>query len=290
MRNQIAVSYTHLDVYKRQDVLCTDKTGTLTQDQILLKRHTDILGEENDRVLEYAYLNSHYPSGLQNLLDIAVLEHADIGKHLHLQHSYEKIDELPFDFTRRRLSVVLSREDGSHLLICKGAFEEMLSISSHCEINGEVLPLDPSHLEAAKAETKRLKKDGFRFVAAAYKELDLSQRAFKIADESDLILIGYIAFLDPPKDSAKAALAALKDAGVRVKVLTGDNEIVTRTICRDVGLGTPLSLIHISIWASTRVLCRNRTPGYGGPLGSVKVNEALLTFAFWSARPCKFLI
>ena len=221
------------------DVLCTDKTGTLTQDQILLKRHTDILGEENDRVLEYAYLNSHYQSGLQNLLDIAVLEHADIGKHLHLQHSYEKIDELPFDFTRRRLSVVLSREDGSHLLICKGAFEEMLSISSHCEINGEVLPLDPSHLAAAKAETKRLNEDGFRVVAVAYKELDLSQRAFKIADESDLTLIGYIAFLDPPKDSAKAALAALKDAGVRVKVLTGDNEIVTRKICRDVGLGTP---------------------------------------------------
>ncbi|SFK68413.1 magnesium-translocating P-type ATPase [Methylocapsa palsarum] len=217
------------------DVLCTDKTGTLTQDRIILKRSLDIRGDESERVLEFAYLNSHYQSGLKNLLDIAVLEHADIGKNLHLKHRYEKVDEIPFDFVRRRLSVVLSREDGSHVLICKGAVEEVFSVCRRYELNDSCGFLDSSHLAQAQAETKELNEDGFRVVAVAYKEIpDLSQ-GFSIADESDLTLLGYIAFLDPPKETARPAIAALNQSGVSVKILTGDNEIITRKICREVG-------------------------------------------------------
>ncbi len=126
------------------DVLCTDKTGTLTQDRIILKRHLDIRGEDCDRVLEYAYLNSHYQSGLKNLLDIAVLQHAELGKELHAEHQYRKIDEIPFDFVRRRLSVVLGREDGRHVLICKGAIEEVFAVCSRYEIGDEIGGLDRS--------------------------------------------------------------------------------------------------------------------------------------------------
>ena len=153
------------------DVLCTDKTGTLTQDRIILKRHLDIHGNDCERVLEFAYLNSHYQSGLKNLLDVAVLQHAEIGKNLHLRHQYEKTDEIPFDFVRRRLSVILSREDGSHVLICKGAVEEVFSVCKHYELGDELGTLDASHLAQAQAETKELNEDGFRVVAVAYKEM-----------------------------------------------------------------------------------------------------------------------
>lgn len=218
------------------DILCTDKTGTLTQDRIILKRHLDIRGEESERVLEYAYLNSHYQSGLKNLLDIAVLEHVELGKNLHLQHQYKNIDEIPFDFVRRRLSVILSREDGTHVLICKGAVEEVFAACKHYELDGELGTLDPSHLTTAQSETRALNEDGFRVVAIAYKEIAELKEHYSIADESDLTLLGYIAFLDPPKGSARAAIKALDQSGVTVKILTGDNEIVTRKICREVGL------------------------------------------------------
>ncbi len=218
------------------DVLCTDKTGTLTQDRIILKRHLDIRGNECERVLEFAYLNSHYQSGLKNLLDVAVLQHAELGENLHLQHQYQKTDEIPFDFVRRRLSVILTREDGSHVLICKGAVEEIFAVCKHYEVGEERGVLDASHFAQAQAETKELNEDGFRVVAVAYKEMpDLSQ-GFSVADESDLTLLGYIAFLDPPKESAGPAIAALNKSGVAVKIITGDNEIITRKICREVGL------------------------------------------------------
>ncbi len=218
------------------DVLCTDKTGTLTQDRIILKRHLDIYGEDSDRVLEYAYLNSHFQSGLKNLLDVAVLEHHELASTLRPDHQFTKIDEIPFDFNRRRLSVLVRRDDGRHLLICKGAVEELFSISTHYETENECGRLDPSHLETAKRETAELNADGFRVVAVAYKEMPPEQIAYTVADESDLTLLGYIAFLDPPKDSAAEAIADLAKAGVSVKILTGDNEIVTRKICKDVGL------------------------------------------------------
>lgn len=218
------------------NILCTDKTGTLTQDKIILKRHLDIRGADCERVLEYAYLNSHYQSGLKNLLDIAVLQHVELGKNLHLRHQYENIDEIPFDFARRRLSVILSREDGTHVLICKGAVEEVFAACTQYELGDELGTLDASHLAAAKAQTAALNEDGFRVVAIAYKEITDLQPAYRVEDENGLTLLGYIAFLDPPKESAGAAIAALMKAGVTVKILTGDNEIITRKICREVGL------------------------------------------------------
>lgn len=218
------------------NILCTDKTGTLTQDRVILKRHLDVFGEESAHVLEFAYLNSRFQSGLKNLLDIAVLEHAEIEERLRPEHRFSKIDEIPFDFERRRLSVVVQRDDGQHLLICKGAVEEIFSVSTRYETKDECGLLDRSHLEAAQRETAALNADGFRVVAVAYKEMPPEQNVYAIKDENELTLLGYIAFLDPPKDSAAQAIADLARAGVAVKILTGDNDIVTRKICRDVGL------------------------------------------------------
>jgi Mg2+-importing ATPase len=217
------------------DVLCTDKTGTLTQDRIILKRHIDIRGRDSEEVLQYAFLNSHFQSGLRNLLDKAVLEHVELKKKLGVA-GYSKIDEIPFDFSRRRLSVVVAREDGKHVLICKGAVEEIFAVCSNYSLDGEVAGLDASHFETAKTETIALNSDGFRVVAVAYKEMPTSQAVYSVDDEADLTLLGYIAFLDPPKESARDAIAALARKGVRVKVLTGDNDIITRKICHEVQL------------------------------------------------------
>jgi len=216
------------------DVLCTDKTGTLTQDRIILKRHLDIRGEDSERVLQYAYLNSHFQSGLKNLLDVAVLEHVEMKKILKADKGLRKVDEIPFDFSRRRLSVVVAHGEGKHILICKGAVEEIFAVSTRYELDGSAGPLDASHFETAKQEMIELNEDGFRVVAVAYKQLDRPQPSYSVADESDLILLGYIAFLDPPKDSAREAIAALAAKGVQVKILTGDNEVITRKICREV--------------------------------------------------------
>jgi P-type Mg2+ transporter len=218
------------------DVLCTDKTGTLTQDRIILKRHLDIRGEESARVLEYAYLNSHFQSGLRNLLDTAVLAHVDLHTKLGIGSGYSKVDEIPFDFQRRRMSVVVARADGTHVMICKGAVEEIFAVCSRYAIDGEIGQLDASHFETAKQETIALNSDGFRVIAVAYREMDLAQTAYSVADEADLTLLGYIAFLDPPKESAREAIAALASKGVQVKILTGDNEVITRKICNEVKL------------------------------------------------------
>ena len=216
------------------DVLCTDKTGTLTQDRIILKRHLDIRGEESERVLRYAYLNSHFQSGLRNLLDVAVLEHVELHRILKIDQSFAKVDEIPFDFTRRRMSVIVSHGQDKHVLICKGAVEEIFAVCTRYEIDGTTGELDESHFATAKEEMVALNSDGFRVVAVAYKELDTSQAAYSVADESGLTLLGYIAFLDPPKESAGAAIVALARKGVAVKILTGDNEVITRKICREV--------------------------------------------------------
>ncbi len=218
------------------DVLCTDKTGTLTQDRIILKRHLDALGNESDQVLEYAYLNSLYQSGLKNLLDVAVLKHVELQTQVTVHGQFSKIDEMPFDFERRRMSVVLSRGDGTHVLICKGAVEEVFSVCTRYVTNDQKGALDESHFAAAKETTNALNEDGFRVVAVAYKEMALEQSAYSVRDEADLTLLGYIAFLDPPKETAADAIAALNASGVRVKILTGDNDIVTRKICHEVGI------------------------------------------------------
>jgi Mg2+-importing ATPase len=218
------------------DVLCADKTGTLTQDHIILKRHLDIQGDESERVLQYAYLNSHFQSGLKNLLDVAVLEHVDVHRTLGIDQGYAKIDEIPFDFTRKRMSVVVSQPDQKHVLICKGAVEEIFAVCTYYEIGNMRHKLDPSHFQKAQQEMVALNSDGFRVVAVAYKELTEYKPAYAVADECDLILLGYIAFLDPPKESAKTAIAALADKGVVLKILTGDNDIITRKVCHDVHL------------------------------------------------------
>jgi Mg2+-importing ATPase len=218
------------------DVLCTDKTGTLTQDRIILKRHLDIRGEDSECVLQYAFLNSHFQSGLRNLLDKAILAHVDLNNLFGIGSGYTKVDEIPFDFARRRLSVVVAREDGRHVLICKGAVEEVFAVCTNYALDGETGKLDQSHFEAAMQETTALNSDGFRVVSVAYREMDAPKAAYSIADESDLTLLGYIAFLDPPKESAREAIAALARRGVQVKILTGDNEVITRKICTEVDL------------------------------------------------------
>ena len=218
------------------DVLCTDKTGTLTQDQIILKRHLDLEGQPSARVLEYAYLNSFHQSGLKNLLDVAVLRHVELQEKLRAGEHYQKVDEIPFDFERRRMSVVLQRGDGAHVLICKGAIEEVFSVCTQYASDGETGALDDSHLAQAKEEAASLNADGFRVIAVAFKEIPAAHGASCVADEAGLTLLGYIAFLDPPKETAAPAIATLKARGVTVKILTGDNDIITAKICRDVGL------------------------------------------------------
>ncbi len=217
------------------DVLCTDKTGTLTQDKIILEKHVDISGLENETVLEYAYLNSFYQSGLKNLLDVAVLEFVDVHERLHSIGTWRKIDEIPFDFQRRRMSVVVA-SDTRKLLICKGAVEEVFACCTESEVAGIPAPLSAEDLAHLKDVTRDLNEDGFRVIAIAYKEVADENHAFSVKDEVGLRLVGYIAFLDPPKDSAREAIAALNRHGVAVKILTGDNDIITRKVCREVGI------------------------------------------------------
>ena len=213
------------------DILCTDKTGTLTQDKVVMKQHLDITGDPSQDVLNYAYLNSYYQTGLRNLIDRAVLERTD----LDVEQNCRLVDELPFDFQRRRMSVVVDYE-GDHVLICKGAVEEIYACCSHYQMDEEVYPLIDLIREDLFDEVDRLNKDGFRVLGIAYREFPRTKTSFNVADEAGLILLGYITFYDPPKDSATEALKLLKNAGIKVKVLTGDNSLVTQKVCRDVGL------------------------------------------------------
>ncbi|EIL93990.1 magnesium-translocating P-type ATPase [Rhodanobacter sp. 115] len=215
------------------DVLCTDKTGTLTLDKIVLERHLDLAGEESDDALEYGYLNSHFQTGLKNLMDKAVLAHRDLEP---MAASYRVVDEIPFDFQRRRMSVVLGDHEGQHLLVCKGAVEEMLAICASARIGEQTLLMTDELRAEIRTMTHRLNEDGLRVLVVAVKRQAPSDRAYGIADESELVAVGCLAFLDPPKDSAGTAIAALHHHGVAVKVITGDNEAVTRKICREVGL------------------------------------------------------
>jgi len=225
------------------DVLCTDKTGTLTQDKVVLERHVNVVGEESEMVLALAYLNSFYQTGLKNLLDVAVLEHGELKGELAIDRAYGKVDEIPFDFNRRRMSVIVDHEHRSHQLICKGAAEEILSICRYVrdeapdlDRRAGVVELEAERREDAKELVAELNEDGFRVVAVAYREFPTTHGAYSVADEAELTLAGFIGFLDPPKESAAPALTALASHGVAVKVLTGDNDLVTRKVCRDVGL------------------------------------------------------
>jgi Mg2+-importing ATPase len=218
------------------DVLCTDKTGTLTQDRVILERHIDVDGDEDDNVLRLAWLNSHHQTGLKNLLDIAVLEALPAEAGNALRNDYAIVDEVPFDFARRRMSVVVRGPDGGHLLISKGAVAETLGICSEIARADETQALMPARLDEVRELTRTLNADGFRVIAVAMKRAAAVNRAWSVADETGMTLVGFMAFLDPPKDDAKEAIAALLAHGVDVKILTGDNDIVTRHVCRQVGL------------------------------------------------------
>jgi Mg2+-importing ATPase len=224
------------------DVLCTDKTGTITQGKIVLEKHMDVKGNPSDRVLHYGYMNSYYQTGLKNLMDEAILDHGDLNEKLQVDEKFCKIDELPFDFQRRRMSVIVETLAPSgveqQILICKGAVEEIMRLSTHVEINGEVLDVLPEHDEHRKQRVHELNSEGFRVIAVAYRVFpgDNDEPHYTIQDESDLTLLGYMAFLDPPKDTAPEALLKLNQHSVAVKILTGDNDTVTRYICTQVGL------------------------------------------------------
>ncbi|MDQ9008801.1 magnesium-translocating P-type ATPase [Acinetobacter gerneri] len=217
------------------DVLCTDKTGTLTQDKIFLSQHVNVQGESSDYVLMQAFLNSYYQTGLKNLLDVAVLEAIDLEVKTQ-KLAFRKIDEVPFDFERRRMSVVVKTPQAKVRMITKGAVEEMVKVCAYVEIDGKIEALTAQRRAAIEALTQRYNRDGLRVVAVAYREFSDEQENFAVADESDLILIGYVTFLDPPKESAMAAIKTLHEHGVAVKVLTGDNEFVTQKVCREIGI------------------------------------------------------
>src|SRR5450759_86662 len=222
------------------DILCTDKTGTLTQNRVILERHLDIHGNEDTQVLEYAWINSFHQTGLKNLLDVAVLEYAEQNEIVEKLQHYRKIDEIPFDFLRRRMSVVVRNGDGRSLLVCKGAIEEILPLCRSANENaaapGSIVEFTPEKRREVRRITRKLNQEGLRALAVAYKWLPAEDRTYSVTDEKDLVLAGYVAFLDPPKESAREAIAALREYGVAVKIITGDNEVVTRKICKEVGL------------------------------------------------------
>ncbi len=216
------------------DILCTDKTGTLTQDKIILEYHMNVMGEEDDRVLRHAFLNSFYQTGLKNLLDLSIIDYAT-KKHLH-QHAYTKVDEIPFDFERRRMSVVIKDQKGKTQMITKGAVHEMLQACSFVEYKNSVVNLTPELRTIVLTKVQELDNEGMRVIALAQKTNPAPVGEFAVDDEKDLVLMGYLAFLDPPKETTAAALKALQEHGVSIKILTGDSDRVTVHVCRQVGL------------------------------------------------------
>lgn len=229
------------------DILCTDKTGTLTLDKIVLEKHLNALGDEDDEVLKWAYLNSFHQTGLKNILDKAVLEHIELHDYLKVEEHFMKVDEIPFDFERRRMSVILKMRNGNHLLICKGAVEEILDLCSHTFDPGEnkelhlendkIILMDEKMRDKVLQTSKKMNEEGLRVLLVAIREFDGKHPlTYSVDDEQQLTLTGFIGFLDPAKPSAQPSIAALHELGVTVKVVTGDNEIVTKKICNDVGI------------------------------------------------------
>jgi Mg2+-importing ATPase len=215
-------------------VLCTDKTGTLTMDHVILELHCDVFKNESEEVMHDAYLISHFQTGLKNILDRAVLRHKEVHERLSVDR-HTKVDEIPFDFSRRMMSVVVESPDGQRQLLTKGAPEAVFKRCTHFESEGEVFPMEPILAGDLVEQVNELSEDGFRVLAVANKKVD-SRAAYSKTDEEGLVLTGYLAFLDPPKDTAAKAIAALNQHGVTVKVLTGDNDLVTRKVCTEVGI------------------------------------------------------
>ena len=227
---KVIVKHLHaIQNFGAMDVLCTDKTGTLTQDHVVLERYVDVTNRQSEDVLRYAYMNSFYQTGLRNLLDRAILAHSDLDVELNCR----KVDEIPFDFRRRRMSVVIDYED-RHVLICKGAVEEVTAACENYQVDEDINPLIKLIRDDLMDEYRSLSAEGYRVLAIAYREFDRSKTTFSVADEGELTLLGYIAFFDPAKETSARAIDALTRSGVTVKILTGDNELVTRKVCHDV--------------------------------------------------------
>ncbi len=227
------------------DVLCTDKTGTLTEDRVVLQRHCNVAGRETEEVLLDGYLISNFQTGLKNLLDRAILDSPDFQDQV-LVAKYKKLDEIPFDFTRRMMSVLVEDPEGKAILLTKGAPEEVFHQCTHFELDGKLSPMDPNLMRGLREEYESLSNDGFRVLAVATKELSGKKVCAK-DDECDLVLKGYVAFLDPPKKSAALAIEALHQHGVAVKILTGDNHLISRKVCGDVGLSADLMLLGADV-------------------------------------------
>jgi Mg2+-importing ATPase len=233
------------------DVLCTDKTGTITCGKVVLERHLNIYGKDSERVLKYGYLNSYYQTGLKNLMDSAILEHRNDSEDFNVAHKYEKIDEIPFDFIRKRMSVVVRNKRLEDVLICKGAVEEVLSLCNWYETKEGIEPFAGKMTDKIEQMVKDLNGEGFRVVAVAYRIFNDEKHEYSLADESKLTLLGFMAFLDPPKDTSKDAIAKFKQYNVDVKILTGDNEIVTKKICKEVNLSVENILLGSDIEGMT---------------------------------------
>lgn len=234
------------------DILCTDKTGTLTQDEIVLEYPLDIHGDLDLAVLRRAFLNSYYQTGLKNLIDRAIINRAEKEAEKHeivrdLDQTFKKIDELPFDFERRRMSVIVKDDENIISMVTKGALEEMLAISSHVEYKNRITELTEEIRQEILAEVAQLNEQGLRVLGVSYKSDLEEDYAFEVEDESDMILTGYLAFLDPPKPSAAPAIETLAEYGVATKILTGDNEKVTQAVCEKVGLDVENILLGVEV-------------------------------------------
>jgi Mg2+-importing ATPase len=237
------------------NILCTDKTGTLTEGRIVLEKHIDIAGERSEKVLNFGYLNSYHHTGLKNLMDDAILDHEDLEERLKMKEQYNKIDEIPFDFARRRMSVVVADANKTHILICKGAFEEVISQCSSIEVNDKIVSMLPEQVTKCRRVATDLNAEGFRVIALAYKRIPnaAAETIYSVRDESKLILLGFLSFFDPPKASAAAALTRLRNLNIDVKILTGDNEVVTAYVCQKVGIPVENILLGMQIDAMTDI-------------------------------------
>ncbi|MFB3892105.1 MAG: magnesium-translocating P-type ATPase [Phycisphaerae bacterium] len=247
-RKKVIVKRLHsIQNFGAMDVLCTDKTGTLTLDKVIIERHCNVVRQEDDEVLALAYLNSYFQTGLKNVLDRAVLEHREVHGEINMPE-WTKVDEIPFDFSRRLMSVVVETPQDTHRIITKGAPEEVFKRCTKFELHGKLYDMEQIFLDDLRLEHEALSEDGFRVLAIATKDVQ-RQPAYTKADEADMVLRGYIAFLDPPKETAGPALEALRQHGVAAKVLTGDNELVSKKICHEVGLPTEHILLGAQVEA-----------------------------------------
>lgn len=245
----IVKSQSAISSFGEMDVLCTDKTGTITQDEIILERYMDVNGEDDMRVLRHAFLNSYFQSGLKNLIDVAIITRAKSYNMDDLANFYIAVDEIPFDFSRRRMSVIIEHDNGKRQLISKGAVEEMLKICSFIDRNGKVEPLTDEMIADAMDVYSQHNNDGLRMIAVAQKNDIPTDHAFGVDDEKDMVLIGFIGFLDPPKESAKPTIESLYRHGVDVVVITGDSLGVARKVCNKVGIDTHITYMGKDIEA-----------------------------------------